>query len=65
VTCECRACLLERDERVTFAGVSIPVECTRMVLCANCGCKRCPHATDHRHACTDSNEPGQPGSVYE
>lgn len=36
----------------------------RMVLCATCGNKRCPHATDHRLACTDSNEPGQPGSSY-
>lgn len=34
----------------------------RMILCRKCGCKRCPHATDHRHACTRSNEPGQPGS---
>ena len=36
----------------------------RMVLCETCGNKRCPHATDHRHACTGSNEPGQPGSSY-
>jgi hypothetical protein len=37
---------------------------TRMVLCATCGNKRCPHATDHHLLCTDSNEPGQPGSRY-
>lgn len=36
----------------------------RMVLCPTCGNKRCPHATDHRNACTGSNEPGQPGSSY-
>lgn len=35
----------------------------RMILCA-CGCKRCPKASDHRHQCTGSNEPGQIGSVY-
>ncbi len=35
-----------------------------MVLCPTCGNKRCPHATDHRHACTGSNEPGQVGSIY-
>jgi hypothetical protein len=35
-----------------------------MVLCPTCGNKRCPHANDHRHACTGSNEPGQPGSRY-
>lgn len=37
----------------------------RMVLCPTCGNKRCPHATDHRNACTGSNEPGQPGSSWE
>lgn len=26
--------------------------------------KRCPHATDHRNPCTESNEPGQLGSRY-
>lgn len=36
----------------------------RMALCPECGNKRCPKANDHRHACTDSNEPGQPGSAY-
>lgn len=36
----------------------------RMVLCPDCGNKRCPKATNHRHVCTGSNEPGQPGSVY-
>lgn len=37
----------------------------RMVLCQVCGNKRCPHATDHMLACTNSNEPGQVGSQYE
>lgn len=37
----------------------------RMVLCPTCGNKRCPHATDHRNACTGSNEPGQKGSSWE
>lgn len=32
--------------------------------CEICGNKRCPHHSDHRNACTDSNEPGQPGSDY-
>lgn len=36
----------------------------RMVLCPTCGNKRCPKAADHRNACTGSNEPGKPGSVY-
>jgi len=36
----------------------------RMFLCPQCGNKRCPRATDHRNACTRSNKPGQPGSIY-
>ncbi|UXC20066.1 hypothetical protein [Comamonas squillarum] len=37
----------------------------RMVLCPNCGNKRCPKATHHDNACTNSNAPGQPGSSWE
>jgi len=37
---------------------------TKMILCPECGNKRCPKASDHRLSCTGSNEPGQPGSVY-
>ena len=36
----------------------------KMILCPACGNKRCPRATDHRFACTDSNEAGQFGSLY-
>jgi hypothetical protein len=36
-----------------------------MILCKKCGNKRCPHATNHRLKCTNSNEPGQKGSNYE
>ncbi|WP_275256090.1 DUF550 domain-containing protein [Citrobacter freundii] len=36
----------------------------RFVVCPDCGNKRCPHANDHRNACTGSNEPGQQGSAY-
>ena len=36
-----------------------------MVLCPTCGNKRCPHAHDHRNACTHSNAVGQPGSSWE
>lgn len=35
-----------------------------MLLCATCGNKRCPKANDHRNVCSNSNEPGQPGSAY-
>lgn len=37
----------------------------RFVVCPTCGNKRCPHANDHRNACTGSNEVGQPGSSWE
>ena len=36
----------------------------RFVVCPDCGNKRCPRASDHRNACTGSNEPGQEGSAY-
>lgn len=51
--CRCRRCLTDRGDSLVL-----------MILCPTCGNKRCPHATDHRHACTGSNEPGQPGSWY-
>ena len=34
------------------------------VVCPECGNKRCPKATDHNNPCTNSNDPGQPGSIY-
>jgi Zn finger protein HypA/HybF involved in hydrogenase expression len=52
-TCWCATC----DPNIGFR--------TRMVLCPNCGNKRCPHATNHELACSGSNEPGQKGSSYE
>ena len=42
----------------------ITLEDMRMVLCPECGNKRCPRATDHNNDCTNSNEPGQPGNSY-
>jgi len=36
----------------------------RMILCPECGNKRCPKASDHNFSCTGSNEPGQIGSIY-
>lgn len=47
--CWCRTC-----RPVTISDM-------RFVVCPECGNKRCPHANDHRHACTGSNEPGQEG----
>lgn len=50
--CWCRTC-----RPVTISDM-------RFVVCPECGNKRCPHANDHRNACTGSNEPGQEGSAY-
>ena len=62
--CMCHKCLEARDEHVMLGTLKVPYAMTRMILCPTCGCKRCPHASDHDYACTNSNEPGQPGSVY-
>lgn len=64
--CQCRRCLEQRDEKVeVFEDFFLTIAATRFIVCAKCGNKRCPHATDHRLECTNSNEPGQPGSAYE
>lgn len=58
--CNCRSCINEKylsgDYKILFES--------RMIVCPKCDNKRCPHASDHRLECTNSNEPGQPGSVY-
>lgn len=51
--CPCASCLTE-------AGVSA----WWMIVCDECGNKRCPHGTDHRHDCTGSNEAGQAGGRH-
>ncbi|WP_419637208.1 hypothetical protein, partial [Thiolapillus sp.] len=54
----------QRCENESHAEYIFRLPPTKMILCPECGNKRCPHASDHRLACTGSNEPGQPGSVY-
>lgn len=63
--CRCQKCMeLEPEKYVQeICGVKIPF--FGMIVCQICGNKRCPHATDHNNACTNSNEPGQKGSAYE
>ena len=56
----CRKCYEARHSTEPAKLITCP-----MFLCPTCGCKRCPKATDHELACTDSNAPGQPGSWYE
>ncbi len=57
--CLCYNCLKDIKTETGW-----PVVMTMMVLCPKCGNKRCPHSTDHNLPCTNSNEPGQPGSRY-
>lgn len=52
--CGCLTCIGERGELAAH-----------MVVCPDCGNKRCPKANKHTNACTNSNESGQPGSAYE
>jgi hypothetical protein len=62
VACECHRCIKEKDLRDP-SGM-LPLSMSKMILCAECGNKRCPKASDHMLACTGSNELGQSGSVY-
>jgi DNA-directed RNA polymerase subunit RPC12/RpoP len=36
----------------------------RMIVCPDCGNKRCPKASNHALKCTNSNDPNQVGSIY-
>lgn len=70
--CQCFSCTKARSDKlpdlvpgVSWFATEKFTMMQRMFLCGRCGNKRCPHATDHRLACTDSNEPGQAGSRYQ
>lgn len=69
--CQCHRCRGERAAKLDPPDTSeacaewlqqVPL---MMVVCSDCGNKRCPKASNHELACTDSNDPGQPGSIYE
>lgn len=62
-TCSCRTCATERAKDMPMHEAILHTG--RFFACETCGNKRCPHATDHRLACTGSNAPGQAGSVYQ
>jgi len=59
--CVCHRCI--EENHLTEDGM--PLSLSRMILCPDCGNKRCPKASDHRLDCTGSNESGQKGSIYE
>lgn len=65
--CACYACVAaevaaspQLDE-----ALGIDMRMARMFICPQCGNKRCPRAASHENACSDSNLPGQAGSLYE
>lgn len=59
----CHACIEKFDIRAPHMPM-FRLDSGKMILCETCGNKRCPHASDHRLACTGSNESGQIGSIY-
>lgn len=59
--CHCYKC----NEKYIEPGTGFSYVLTHMIVCPQCGNKRCPHATNHTLGCTNSNEPGQSGSIYE
>jgi hypothetical protein len=62
--CWCWECRRDIPVGEPFGELVITEGMSRMFLCPDCGNKRCPRATDHREACSESNEPGQTGSRY-
>lgn len=62
--CECHKCIAEFKMGMESLFGWLSLSSYRMIVCPACGCKRCPKASDHDLACTDSNAPGQPGSIY-
>lgn len=63
--CQCIACVRKKfeDGKLTYLEVHDPMHFR--YACEICGNKRCPHHTNHVLDCTNSNEPGQKGSVYQ
>lgn len=63
VTCECYQCI--KDNNLKHPDFEfMPLSLAKMILCPDCGKKRCPKASNHRYDCTGSNETGQAGSIY-
>lgn len=66
--CGCIQCQIDRANALPpdqlFRGIT-GMDPHFRYACELCGNKRCPHHSDHRNACTGSNEPGQEGSLYQ
>lgn len=64
IECWCYECLKNIPVSNDWSFLNVTMADTHLILCPTCGNKRCPRATDHRLACTNSNESGQEGSRY-
>lgn len=70
VLCGCIKCTDVRIEKAKSEGAPLSLtfpgpQCPGWrYACEICGNKRCPHHSNHALACTNSNKPGQPGSVF-
>jgi hypothetical protein len=58
----CIAC--ESQDSQDFLRLTGNMRFGGMIVCPDCGSKRCPKASHHDSACTGSNESGQDGSAY-
>ena len=68
-TCGCMTCYEKRLEsrNLDFKEHVLALYEAEMhfrYACEICGNKRCPHHSNHLLPCTNSNEPGQPGSKF-
>lgn len=63
--CWCHTCE-DRDAATVDSLTGDPMRTISrfMILCPDCGNKRCPKANHHDYDCTGSNETGQEGSAY-
>lgn len=61
--CGCWTCVNKRAEKIDDFTQRL-VYRSRMIVCPDCGNKRCPRATWHENVCSGSNDPEQPGSRY-
>lgn len=59
----CHQCRKEWQEGKDWREITVAG--SFMILCPECGNKRCPKANSHHYDCTGSNEPNQPGSAYQ
>jgi hypothetical protein len=64
LTTDCQVCDWKRAQRDKAEGNMYMAMSSRMIVCPECGSKRCPKATFHGLECTGSNEAGQQGSSY-